>query len=126
MKNKKPTESELEILEVLWDKGPGTVKMVNEQQNTSKDVGYTTTLKIMQIMHEKGLLTREKEGRSHIYKAAIDEKETRNALLDRFVEKTFGGSSSRLVMQALGNNKTSKKELEEIEDYLKRLKQQKS
>lgn len=126
MKNKKPTGSELEILEVLWNKGPGTVKMVNEQQNTSKDVGYTTTLKIMQIMHEKGLLTREKEGRSHIYKAAINEKETRNALLDRFVEKTFGGSSSRLVMQALGNNKTSKKELEEIEDYLKRLKQQKS
>jgi predicted transcriptional regulator len=126
MKNKKPTESELEILEVLWNKGPCTVKMVNEQQNKSKEVGYTTTLKIMQIMHEKGLLTREKEGRSHLYKAAISEKETRNALLNRFVEKTFGGSSSRLVMQALGNNKTSKKELEEIEDYLKKLKQQKS
>ncbi|HKK82017.1 MAG TPA: BlaI/MecI/CopY family transcriptional regulator [Prolixibacteraceae bacterium] len=109
-----PTASELEILNVLWDKGPLTVKSVHEALLSTKDVGYTTTLKIMQNMHDKGFVSRKPEGRSHIYKAAYEQDETRGRLLDRFVESTFSGSASSLVMQLLGNNKTSQKELDEI------------
>jgi predicted transcriptional regulator len=109
-----PTASELEILNVLWARGPLTVKSVHEALLSTKDVGYTTTLKIMQNMHEKGFLSRKPEGRSHIYEAAYEQEETRGRLLDRFVESTFSGSASSLVMQLLGNKKTSKKELDEI------------
>ncbi|MCF8361621.1 MAG: BlaI/MecI/CopY family transcriptional regulator [Prolixibacteraceae bacterium] len=109
-----PTASELEILNVLWAHGPLTVKSVHEALSSSKDVGYTTTLKIMQNMHDKGFVSRKPEGRSHIYEAAYEQEETRGRLLDRFVESTFSGSASSLVMQLLGNKKTSKKELDEI------------
>lgn len=116
MKQKKatPTASELEILNVLWDNGPSTVKVVHNALSETKDVGYTTTLKIMQNMHEKGFLSRKPEGRSHIYHAAYEQEETRGRLLDRFLESTFSGSASSLVMQLLGNKKTSQKELDEI------------
>lgn len=109
-----PTASELEILNVLWDRGALTVKSVHEALLSKKDVGYTTTLKIMQNMHEKGFVSRKAEGRGHIYKAAYEQDETRGRLLDRFVESTFSGSASSLVMQLLGDKKTSKKELDEI------------
>jgi BlaI family penicillinase repressor len=109
-----PTASELGILNVLWARGPLTVKSVHEALLATKDVGYTTTLKIMQNMHDKGFVSRKPQGRSHIYEAAYEQEETRGRLLDRFVDSTFSGSASSLVMQLLGNKKTSKKELDEI------------
>ena len=114
----KPTDAELEILQVLWQDGPATVRTVNEQLSKSREVGYTTTLKIMQLMLEKGLVQRDDEGRSHIYRAAVREQDTQGLLLDRFVEATFGGSALKLVMQALGNRKTSPDELAQIRRLL--------
>ena len=84
-----PTESELEILQILWEKGPSSVRTVNEILNERRDVGYTTTLKIMQIMTEKGLVTRDTESRTHIYHSAADQQETQNSLLKSFINKTY-------------------------------------
>ncbi|MDQ6480454.1 BlaI/MecI/CopY family transcriptional regulator [Dyadobacter sp. LHD-138] len=117
----KPTESELEILNYLWKEGPSTVRQVHDFLSESKDTGYTTTLKLMQIMNDKGLLYRTENGRSHIYVALLDEEETQQNLLGRFVESTFRGSAARLVMQALGNHSTSKEELDEIRALLNNL-----
>jgi predicted transcriptional regulator len=114
----KPTEAELEILQILWQSGPATVRFVNDKLNFKKEVGYTTTLKIMQLMVEKKLLTRDKGNKSHIYSVAFKKDETQKVLLDKFLESAFGGSASKLVMQALGNRKTSKKEIEEIRKFL--------
>ncbi len=114
----KPTEAELEILQILWDSGPTTVRFVNDKLNLKKEVGYTTTLKIMQIMTEKNLLARDEENKSHIYSAVYKKDETQKVLLDKFLESAFGGSASKLVLQALGNRKTSKKEIEEIRKFL--------
>jgi BlaI family penicillinase repressor len=114
----KPTDAELEILHVLWQHGPATVRLVNEQLSQSREVGYTTTLKIMQLMLEKGLVQRDDEGRSHIYRAAVREQDTQGLLLDKFVEATFGGSALKLVMQALGHRKTSADELAQIRRLL--------
>ncbi|HAN19755.1 MAG: transcriptional regulator [Bacteroidetes bacterium GWC2_33_15] len=121
--NKKyqPTESELEILQILWLHGPSTVKFINEKQNEEKEVGYTTTLKIMQIMAEKNMLVVNKENKQHIYTPALDEDVTKGKLLDGFVKKTFSGSAMKLVMQALGNHKPSKEELQEIKKIIKNL-----
>lgn len=112
-----PTESELEILQVLWGNGPSSVRFVNDKLNETRETGYTTTLKIMQIMHEKGMLSRIAEGRQHIYKAIIKEEETQQHLLDRFLDRAFGGSASKLV-QALTSRNTSDKEAEEIRKLL--------
>ena len=117
----KPTEAELEILQILWDSGPSTVRFVNDKLNLRKEVGYTTTLKIMQIMTEKNLLSRDEENKSHIYSAVYKKDETQKVLLDKFLESTFGGSASKLVLQALGNRKTSKKEIEEIRKFLDKI-----
>jgi len=114
----KPTDAELEILQVLWQDGPATVRTVNEQLSKGREVGYTTTLKIMQLMLEKGLVHRDDEGRSHIYRAAVREQDTQGLLLDRFVEATFGGSALKLVMQALGHRRTSSDELAQIRRLL--------
>jgi BlaI family transcriptional regulator, penicillinase repressor len=119
----KPTDSELEILHVLWANGPATVRQVNENLSQFREIGYTTTLKFMQLMHEKGLLTREETGKSHTYTAAVSQTDTQQTLLDRFVETTFKGSASTLVMQALGNHKTTPNELAEIRELLDRLAQ---
>ena len=121
--NKKyqPTESELEILQISWLHGPSTVKFINEKQNEEKEVGYTTTLKIMQIMAEKNMLVVNKENKQHIYTPALDEDVTKGKLLDGFVKKTFSGSAMKLVMQALGNHKPSKEELQEIKKIIKNL-----
>ncbi|MCO6472155.1 MAG: BlaI/MecI/CopY family transcriptional regulator [Melioribacteraceae bacterium] len=124
-RNIKPTESELEILNILWTNSPVTVKYVNDELNKSKETGYTTTLKLMQIMHEKGLLTREKEGRSHLYSPAIEESETKQAILDKMLETAFGGSAGKLVMQALGNNKTTSEELQQIKKMIEKLEEEK-
>ena len=117
----KPTESELEILSILWNKGPSTVRTVNEEMSQSKNVGYTTTLKLMQIMAEKGMVEREMDGRQHIYHPVARQEDLQVRMLDRLLETAFGGSASKLVMQALGNHKTSEKELQEIKDLIKRL-----
>lgn len=117
----KPTDSELEILQVLWAHGPDTVRNVNEAISKRHKVGYTTTLKLMQIMVEKGLLERQTDSRVHIYKASIGESETREMLLDRIVETAFGGSAMKLVMQALGNHKASSEELQEIKALINKI-----
>lgn len=117
----KPTESELEILQILWQEGPSSVRTVNEQLNEAREVGYTTTLKIMQIMADKGLVTRNTESRTHIYAAAVEEAEAQKNLLEKFVDTTFRGSAMSLVMQALGNHNASEEELDEIKALIKKL-----
>ena len=117
----KPTDSELEILHVLWTNGPSTVRQVYDALSQTRDIGYTTALKLMQIMVEKGLLTREAESKSHTYTAAVSEEETQRGLVDRFVETAFRGSASKLVMQVLGQHKASRDELNEIKKLLNEL-----
>lgn len=121
-KSIKPTDSELEILQVLWRKGNATVREVHEELTLNKDVGYTTTLKLMQIMNEKGLVKRDDSSRTHIYKAAANKESTQKFLLNRFISNLFGGSSTQLVMQALGNQKVSSEELEKIQHFIDDLK----
>lgn len=116
-----PTQAELEILNILWENGECRVQDVHERLNKLRPIGYTTTLKSMQVMAQKGLLDRRLEGRSHVYFPAIQEKATKNKLLNRFVDKTFRGSRSQLVVQLLGNNKVSKEEIDEIKDFLKQI-----
>ncbi|SEV90100.1 Predicted transcriptional regulator [Chitinophaga sp. YR573] len=117
-KQTKPTESELEILGILWDKGASTVREVHEILEKTKDAGYTTTLKLMQIMHEKNLLTRDTTSKTHIYEAAISQESTQQQLLNKMIDTVFNGSASQLVLQALGNHRSSKEELEKIKQYL--------
>lgn len=119
----KPTDSELNILQILWSKGPSSVRTVNEVLNEEREVGYTTTLKLMQIMTDKGLVTRDTSTRSHIYSSNVSEEDTKGKLLDGFLEATFQGSASKLVMQALGNHKTSPEELEKIKTLIKEIEQ---
>jgi BlaI family penicillinase repressor len=117
-----PTKSELEILQILWQCGPATVRFVNDELNEQKrTVQYTSTLKLMQIMTEKEILFCDKTSMKHVYKAAIEERKTKGLLLDKFVDSMFNGSSSSLMMQLLGNKKTSKSELEEIRNLLDKL-----
>ena len=114
----KPTESELEILQILWQLGKATVRQVNDELSKIKDVGYTTTLKLLQIMNEKNIVSRTEEGRYHLYKAAIGEEQTQQLLLGKFVDATFRGSAMKLVMQTLGNQEVSMDELEEIKKLI--------
>lgn len=116
-----PTESELEILQILWEFGPSSVRAVNDYLNEQRVVGYTTTLKMMQLMLKKGLVRRDESSRTHIYRAAVGEKPTRAQLLDRFVDTAFRGSAMDLVMQALGNEDTSEDELAEIKVFIQEM-----
>lgn len=116
-----PTESELEILNVLWKNGPSTVRFVNDTQNETKQVGYTTTLKLMQIMTDKGILKRNTDNRTHVYEPLIREQETNIHLMDKFLSRAFGGSAYKMVLQALGNYKASPEELNEIKELIKKL-----
>jgi predicted transcriptional regulator len=122
----KPTESELEILQILWTRGLATVREVHEELAKTKDVGYTTTLKLMQIMHEKGLVKRDDSMRTHIYQAAVNKEKTQRHLLSKMIDSLFGGSPTQLVIQALGddNHKASPEELEKIQLLLNNLKNQ--
>ena len=117
----KPTDAELEVLQLLWSKGPCTVKTINSILSQTRVRGYTTTLKIMQIMNEKGLLKRERDGKSHIYSSAIDQEESQKTLVNRLVSSAFDGSKTKLVMQLLGNQKTSREEIEEIRSFLDKI-----
>ena len=123
-KNVKPTESELEILRVLWSKESATVREVHEALAASKDVGYTTTLKLMQIMHEKGLVGRDDSIKTHIYYPEVSREKTQKHLIGKMITNLFGGSSTELVLHALGNHKASPEELEEIRQLLNNLKKQ--
>jgi predicted transcriptional regulator len=118
----KPTESELEILQIIWDKGLATVREVHEELAKTKDVGYTTTLKLMQIMHEKGLVKRDESMRTHVYQAAVNKEKTQKHLLTKMIDTLFGGSSTQLVLQALGEQKATPEELEQIQTLLNNLK----
>jgi predicted transcriptional regulator len=118
----KPTESELEILQVLWEKDQASVREVHEELLRSKDVGYTTTLKLMQIMFEKGLVKRDDSFKTHIYQASISKEKTQKHLVGKMINTLFGGSPAELVLQALGNHKASPAELEEIQRLLNNLK----
>ena len=117
----KPTESELEILQVLWQSGPANVRLVNEQLSLKREVGYTTTLKWLQLMLEKGLVRRDERVWPHVYEAAVPEEETQSQLLDRFVESAFGGSALKLVLRALGKNKNTRAELDQIQALLTKI-----
>ena len=118
----KPTESELEILQVLWGEGKATVRKVHETLAEIKDAGYTTTLKLMQIMHDKGLVCRDESGKSHIYYPIASKEKTQRHLLGKMMDTLFDGSPSQLMMQALGGHKPSKEEIEKIESLLKQFK----
>ena len=122
VKTTKPTEGELEILQVLWGKEKATVREVFEEISQFKESGYTTTLKLMQIMFEKGLVSRDDSNRTHIYTPAVTREKTQKQLLNKMVATLFGGSSSQLVMQALGTQTATPKELEEIQQLLDNLK----
>lgn len=123
-KQMKPTESELEILRVLWERGEATVRDVHEELSKTKDAGYTTTLKLMQIMHEKGMVKRDESNKTHKYSPLISREKTQKQFVGKMIDTLFQGSSSQLVMQALGNHKASKEELDEIQKLIDNLKQQ--
>ncbi len=114
----KPTESELEILQVLWQKGLATVREVHEQLSKTKEAGYTTTLKLMQIMHDKGLVKRDDSMRTHIYQAAVNKEKTQKHLVNKMINSLFGGSATQLVIQALGEHQASDDEIEKIQQML--------
>lgn len=118
----KPTESELEILQVLWKKGLATVREVHEELSAMKDAGYTTTLKLMQIMHEKGLVKRDDSMRTHVYQAAVSKEKTQKHLLGKMIDSLFGGSPTQLVIQALGEHKATPEELEKIQEMIDNMK----
>ncbi|SKC40478.1 BlaI/MecI/CopY family transcriptional regulator [Ohtaekwangia koreensis] len=121
-KNIKPTEKELEILQIMWEKGSVvSVRDVHEAMGGEDSNGYTTILKLMQIMHEKGLVTRQKNGKLHLYSAVPSLENTRQQILDKMISTVFQGSAAQLVMSALGNKKSSKEELREIKKYLEKL-----
>ena len=120
-----PTKAELEILQVLWQYGPSTVRLVNDKLNEEKrTVQYTSTLKLMQIMVEKNMLTRDESQMKHIYMPVEEEQKTKSFLLELFVNSMFNGSASKLMMNLLGNKKASEDELSAIRDLLNKEKNQ--
>ena len=121
LKYPKPTEAELGILRVLWRRGPSTVREIWEQINPEQKTGYTTILKIMQIMNEKGLLERDEAQRSHVYRARLTEEQTQRQMVGHLLERVFSGSAPKLVMQALAVKKATPEELAQIRKVLDEL-----
>ena len=117
----RPTDGELEILRVLWRRGPSTVREVHEALNDARPTGYTTVLKLMQIMAEKGLVSRNEEQRAHVYEARSPREETQAQLLGDLLERAFDGSATKLVMQVLSSRRASAEELEQIRAVLDEL-----
>jgi len=117
-----PTKSELEILQVLWQHGPSTARFINDYLNKEKrEVIYMSTLKLMQIMLEKGLLKKDDSKMTHVYRAAVEEGKTKGALLDKVVDNLFNGSAAGLMMQLLGNKKVSPEEMEQYKELIKKI-----
>ncbi len=117
-----PTKSEMDVLQVLWQNGPSTVRFVHDTLNKQKEaVQYTSTLKLMQVMTEKGMLKRDESNMKHIYIPELEEKKTKGFILDRFVDSVYNGSISSLMIALLGNGKTSKKELQKVKELLNKL-----
>lgn len=116
-----PTASELAILNLLWERGPLPVRAVHDALSDRKEVVYTTVLKTMQNMHERGMLDRERSGRQHIYRPLIERGRTQDRLLDRFLDRAFGGSATGLVMRALGNYRPKKDDIKELKALIERL-----
>jgi predicted transcriptional regulator len=114
----KPTDAELFVLRVLWQRGPSTVRQVWEELNPEQGTGYTTVLKIMQIMAEKGLVKRDESARSHVYSTSISEEQTQRQVVRHLLERVFAGSAPKLVLQALSAKKASPRELAEIRKLL--------
>jgi len=114
----KPTESELEILQIIWRFGQCTVRDVHEELAKNKDAGYTTTLKLMQIMHDKGMVERDTTAKTHLYKALVTREQAQQTALDKIISTVFKGSTSDLVIQALGHHRASKDEIDAIKNYL--------
>lgn len=114
LKNSKPTAAELEILAVLWERETATVREVHEVLNAKKPMGYTTVLKLLQLMDEKDLVERDKANRAHVYRAKIKQKETGRQMLSDVLQKVFGGSALKLVQQVLETETTTAEDLEEI------------
>lgn len=117
----KPTAKELEILRIVWEKGPISVKDVHELLGGDPSNGYTTILKLMQIMNEKGHLSRQKSGKMHLYEAVISRTNTQQQILDKMIDSVFSGSASSLVLSVLGSRKSTRVELKTIRDYLDQL-----
>ena|SRR5579859_6049938 len=117
----RPTDAELAILRVLWSRGPSTVRDVHEELNQRAPTGYTTVLKMLQIMTEKGLVIRDETLRAHIYEARHSEQKTQRQLLSDLEDRAFGGSAAKLVLQALSGRKATPEELNEIRELLDRL-----
>ncbi|HUR19892.1 MAG TPA: BlaI/MecI/CopY family transcriptional regulator [Vicinamibacterales bacterium] len=114
----RPTDAELAILHVLWDRGPSTVRQVFETLADARETGYTTTLKLMQIMSEKGLVRRDESARTHVYAASVSRDKTQQHLVRDLLDRAFGGSAASLVMQALSSHPTSAEERREIEQLI--------
>ena len=120
-KTPKPTEAELELLRVLWDRGPSTVREIHEVVAGSKETGYTTTLKILQKMTDKGLVVRDESKRSHVYHAAAEAENTQRQLVTELIDKAFGGAAEKLVIQALSSRKVDPREIETLRKLLDEL-----
>lgn len=122
LSSNKPSEGELEILQILWKKDAATVREVYEEISLHKECAYTTTLKLMQIMFDKQLVVRDNSQKTHIYKANVSKEKTQKLMLGKMVHSLFAGSTSQLILQALGSEKPSDAELEQIQDMLDKLK----
>lgn len=119
-----PTPVELDILRILWRRGPCTVRDVYTEMANEREVAYTTALKMLQVMTEKKLVEREEEGKAHIYRARQSEESTQRSMVGEFLDRAFGGAAEKLVMQALTSRKTSPEELAEIRRLLDRLEEE--
>lgn len=116
-----PTKTEMDVLQVLWQYGPSTVRFVHDKLSEQKEAVYTSTLKLMQLMKEKGMLDRDESSMKHIYSAAMEEKKVKTTVLNRFVDTMYNGSAGDLMVAVLGNDKTSAEDLQKIRDLLKKI-----
>ncbi|GAB2982353.1 hypothetical protein GCM10027049_18670 [Mucilaginibacter puniceus] len=125
MEQQKPTDAEMEVLLILWQLGQCTVRQVHDELAKSKDAGYTTTLKIMQNMFEKELIERDDSARSHLYKAVFTQEQAQHTALDKIINTVFKGSTTDLIVQALGQHRASKDEIDFLKNYLEQFKSEK-
>jgi predicted transcriptional regulator len=114
----RPTDAELEILRVLWDLGPSTVRDVHTTLERQREIGYTTVLKFMQIMAAKGLVERDETARAHVYRARVAQEQTQRQLVGHLLDRAFGGSAAKLMMQALSGRKASTEEIAKMREML--------